>query len=462
MGKFENNLSQGNVVKQLITFSYPFLLSNLLQTLYSTADMIIVGRFSGTASMSGVNIGSQVSFLITNMVFGLSVGATVLIAQYLGAGSKTELKETIGTLFSSLLVLALVITVLTISFQEPILRLIKTPEEAFMEAKSYFFITMLGTVFIFGYNALSAVMRGMGDSKNPLLFVAIACLANIGLDFLLVGLFKMRAGGAAIATVASQAISMVLCIIYLKRNGFIFDFKFSSFGFHKERLKMLLKIGIPTSIQNVATSFSFLFLTTLVNALGVTASAAVGAVGKLNGFAILPAIAMSSSVSAMSAQNIGAGEEKRAISTMKVGILISIIISSIIFTLVHLFPEYMVSAFSDEDEMIVMGVTYLKAFSFDYLVVPFIFCLNGLFIGSGHTTFSLINGIMSSLLIRIPAAYILGITLGYGLIGVGLGAPIASAISLIPCTWFFLSGRWKKAVIIKNSSEPYNGHVTGK
>ena len=448
MNKFENNLSQGNVVKQLIVFSFPFLLSNLIQTLYSVADMIIVGRFSGAISMSGVNIGSQVTFLITNMVFGLSVGATVLIAQYLGAGNKTELKETIGTLFTSLLVLALVLTVSMIVFEEPLLRLIKTPVESFAEAKNYFFITMLGTIFIFGYNALSAVMRGMGDSKNPLVFVTIACIVNIALDLLLVAVFKMGAGGAAIATVASQAISMILCIIYLKRNGFVFDFKLSSFGFQKERLKMLLKIGIPTSFQNVATSFSFLFLTALVNSLGVIASAAVGAVGKLNGFAILPAIAMSSSISAMSAQNIGAGEEKRAVKTMKVGMLISTVISIIIFLFVRFFPELILSVFSDDKEMIVQGAVYIKSFSFDYLIVPFVFCLNGLFVGSGHTTFSLINGVLSSLLIRIPAAYIFGIAMGYGLWGIGLGAPIASFLSLVLGIWFYFSGKWKKPVII--------------
>ncbi|MEN6316815.1 MAG: MATE family efflux transporter [Clostridiaceae bacterium] len=453
MSKFENNLSQGNVVKQLLAFSYPFLLSNLIQSFYSVADMIIVGRFSGTISMSGVNIGSQVTFLITNMVFGLSVGATVLIAQYLGAGKKTDLKETIGTLFTSLFVLAIVLTVLIIAIEDPILQLIKTPAESYPEAKSYFFVTMLGTIFIFGYNALSAVMRGMGDSKNPLIFVTIACLVNVAFDLLLVAVFDMGAAGAAIATVASQAISMILCIIYLKRNDFVFDFKLSSFGFHKERLKLLLKIGIPTSIQNVATSFSFLFLTALVNSIGVIASAAVGAVGKLNGFAILPAIAMSSSISAMSAQNIGAGEEKRATRTMKVGMLIAIIISSIIFVLVRFFPEIMLSAFSDDEEMIAQGVTYIKSFSFDYLIVPFVFSLNGLFIGSGHTTFSLINGVLSSLLIRIPASYIFGMALGYGLLGVGLGAPIASFLSLILGIWFYLSGRWKKAVIIHRQLE---------
>lgn len=449
MAKFENDLSKGNVVKQLIIFALPFLLSNLIQTLYSVVDMIVVGQFAGTASMSGVNIGSQVTFLITNMVFGLSVGATVLIGQYLGAGDRQALKETIGTLLSTLVVLAVVITVVMVAVQEPLLRLIKTPAESFSEAKDYFFITMLGTIFIFGYNALSAIMRGMGDSKNPLVFVAIACVINIILDLWLVGGLKMGAAGAALATVISQAVSMILCIAYLMKNKFIFDFKPSSFAFHKERLKLLLKIGIPTSVQNVATSVSFLFLTTLVNSLGVIASAAVGAVGKLNGFAILPAVAMSSSISAMAAQNIGAGEIERAKKTMYTGMVIATSISVIVFAIFNIFPEQLLRIFGDDEEMIKQGAIYIHAFSFDYLIVPFVFCFNGLFIGSGHTTFSLINSCISSLLGRIPASYILGIMLELGLFGFGLGAPIASFISLIFGFGYFISGKWKKMTIIK-------------
>lgn len=449
MAKFENDLSKGNVVKQLIMFSLPFLVSNLIQTLYSVVDMIVVGQFAGTVSMSGVNIGSQVTMMITNMVLGLCVGATVLIGQYLGAGDRKALKETIGTLLSTLMVMAVVITIVMILVQEPLLRLIQTPAESFDEAKSYFFITMLGTVFIFGYNALSAIMRGMGDSKNPLIFVAIACVINIFLDVWFVCGFKMGAAGAALATVISQAVSMILCIIYLAKNNFIFDFKLSSFAFHKERLKLLLKIGIPTSVQNIATSVSFLFLTALVNSLGVVASAAVGAVGKLNGFAILPAIAMSSSVSAMSAQNIGAGKIERAKKTMFTGMAVGMTISVIVFAAFNLFPQQLLRIFGNDAEMIEKGTVYIHAFSFDYLIVPMVFCFNGLFTGAGHTTFSLVNSSISAILGRIPAAYILGIVFDMGLFGFGLGAPIASFISLVLGIGFFLSGKWKKMTIIK-------------
>ncbi len=451
MAKFENNLVEGNVIKKLILFSLPVLISNIIQSLYSTVDMLVVGQFANEYAMSGVNIGGQISFIITNMVFGLSVGATVLIGQYKGADNRRGIHEVIATLLSSLVVLAFILTVVMIALVDPILKTIKTPIESYSEAKSYFIISMLGTVFIFGYNALSALMRGLGDSKNPLLFVAIACFTNIILDLLFVAGFNMRASGAAWATIISQALSMILCIIYLSKNNFIFDFSLESFrAFSKKQLKLILKIGIPTSIQNVASGLSFLFLTTLVNTMGVMASAAVGAVGKLNGFAILPGVAMSTSVSAMSAQSIGAGEYKRASHTMYTGIAVSLGISIIIFALVGIFPETFMRMFGNDPEFIECGVNYIKTFKYDYLIAPVFFCYNGLFIGSGHTTFSLINGMLSSILFRIPASFVFGIALQYGLSGVGLGAPVASIAALALCITFYLSGKWKKIVIPKH------------
>jgi len=448
MPKFEKNLSEGNVVKQLILFSLPVLISNIIQSLYSTVDMLIVGNFATEAAMSGVNIGGQVSFIITNMVFGLSVGATVLIGQYKGAENRRGIQEVIATLLVSLLVAAVFLTVVMIALADPILVTINTPKESYNEAKSYFIISMLGTIFIFGYNALSALMRGLGDSKNPLIFVAIACGANIVLDYILVAQLHMDAAGAALATVVSQAISMILCIIYLAKNNFIFDFSLNSFkAFSKKQLKLILKVGIPTSIQNVASGLSFLFLTTLVNGFGVMASAAVGAVGKLNGFAILPGVAMSTSISAMSAQNIGAGKYKRASHTMFAGAAIALGISIVIFTLVGMFPEACMRMFGDDPEFIKCGVEYIKSFKYDYLIAPIFFCFNGLFIGSGHTTFSLTNGILSSILFRIPASYLFGILLKHGLAGVGLGAPVASIAALLLCVIFYITGKWKKVVI---------------
>ncbi len=443
----QKNLAKGNVAKQLIIFAIPFIISNIIQTLYSVADMVIVGQFNGTASMSGVNIGGQVTMIIMNVAVGISTGGTIMIAQSVGAEKTKKLQKIIGTLLSTLIISAVILTIFMLLLKNPILRIIHTPEEAFGEASIYLMVTALGTVFIFGYNALSAIMRGMGDSKSPLYFVAIACATNIVLDLILVGVFGMGALGAAIATIVSQALSMILCILYLRRKKFVFDFNLSSFRIDMEQFKSILKLGIPLTIQNLISNLSFLFMTALVNNMGVTASAAVGAVGKYNGFAILPAIAMNAAVSAMVAQNIGAQKEDRAIKTMLTGIGLAYAISIPIFILTTIFPEEVLRMFSSESELIAVGVPYLRIFSFDYLLVPVAFCLIGFCIGTGHTTFSLFINIMSAIIIRIPMAYLLSEVAGLGLWGVGLAVPLASLTTIILGLWFFFSGRWKRKTV---------------
>ena len=449
---FENNLSEGNVAKKLLKFAAPFIISNIIQSLYNVVDLIVVGWFGNRPSVAAVNNGSQLTFLATCFAIGISVGATVLIGQYLGAGKREELKKTIGTLIVSLTVIAAVATMLMVIFKEPLLRLIGIPEEAFSEASDYLLVTALGTIFIFGYNALSAIMRGMGDSKRPLIFVVIACVTNIGLDILFVAVFKMAALGAAIATVIAQAVSVVLCIIYLTKNDFIFDFKkLSSYKVDGENFKMLFKVGFPTMIQQVATNLSFLFLTALANSFGLAASSAIGIVGKFNGFAVLPAIAVSSAISAMCAQNIGAEQNERAVKTMTTGLILSYAITVPIFILTKIFPSQILSIFGNDPDIIAEGVKYIEFFSFDYLLVPLFFCMNGLFIGSGHTTFSLVTNMICSIFVRVPAAWIFSNYVFVGMRGLGLGAPTSTLVSCIFVVVFFFSGRWKKRVIIKKS-----------
>ncbi len=447
MSKFENDLAQGSVLRKLIMFSLPFLASNIIQSLYNVADMMIVGKFSGTESMSGVNIGGNVTFIVTNIIIGLCAGGTVIIAQSIGAKDKQSTKETTSTLITLLALLGVILTVIMIVFGNPILHLLKTPAESFDESRKYLIVTSLGIIFIFGYNALSGILRGMGDSKRPFWFITIACFTNIVLDLILVGIFDMGAQGAAIATVFSQALSMILCIIYLKKNNFIFDFKLKSFRIQTHRLTQIIKIGLPSAVQNGVVSLSFLVITTLVNEIGVEASAAVGVVGKFNSFAIMPAIAMSNSISTMAAQNIGANEWGRAKKCCHIGLTISVIISLIIFGIAQGFAGPIISLFDSNPVVIESGVTYMRTFSFDYIIVPFVFCLNGLFIGAGHTTFSLINSMMSSLLLRIPASLIFGKVIDWGLTGIGLGAPVASLGSFIMVLVFYFTGRWKKNVI---------------
>jgi len=449
MSRTGKDLTQGNVVKQLILFALPFMISNVVQSFYNIADMLIVGHYGGAVGIAAVNIGGQVTFLITNIVIGLSVGGTVVIGQYMGAKNRTAVIESISTMLTSLIGAGVIMTVTMLLLSNQILQLIQTPPEAFAQAKEYLQITVAGTIFIFGYNALSAVMRGLGDSKRPLYFVIIACIINIVLDLILVGYFRMGARGAAIATIVSQAISMGLCVLYLKNTDFMFDFKLKSFKFHKDKFDMLMKVGIPTSIQNVAVNVSFLVMTGLVNSFGVEASAALGVISKFNSFAILPAIAVGSSVAAMVAQNMGAGHIERAKHTLYIGVVLAFAISLPIFIIARIYPAEIIAVFDNDPKMIEAGVTYLSTLSLDYIIVPFIFCINGLITGAGHTMFASISGVISSLLLRVPLAYLLGLYFDMGLYGIGLAAPLASIGATILATGYYLSGKWEVSTVVK-------------
>jgi putative MATE family efflux protein len=442
--KIQNDLSQGNVLTKLILFALPFLASNLIQSFYNVADMLIVGNFSGTESMSGVNIGGQVTFILTNIVIGLCMGATVLIGQYVGAGNHTALKRVTATIITLLLACSVLITAILLVFKMPVLRLIRTPPESLVESDRYLTVTVIGVVFIFGYNALSAILRGMGNSKQPFYFVLVACVTNIALDLVFVVGFHWAAFGAALATVVSQALSMILCMIYMVKNAFQFDFRLSSFKIHGDQLRLIFKIGLPTCIQNGVTSISFLFLTAIVNIVGgVSASAAVGAVGKFNSFAFMPALAISASISAMSAQNIGAGKLDRAVKACRIGTLFAACITYVCFAFVQLFPTTILQLFGNDPQMIADGVAYLRSFSFDFLFVPFIFCVNGFLMGGGHTTFTLVSSMLSAILLRVPICYLFGVILDWKLLGIGIGAPVASVVTVLVTIVYLLGGAWK-------------------
>ncbi|MBR6184808.1 MAG: MATE family efflux transporter [Clostridia bacterium] len=451
MSKMQRDFTQGPIAKSMIAFSLPFLLSNILQALYGAVDMWVVGNYSNpdpnvsALILSGVNIGSQITHMVAMMVSGLTVAGTVMVGQYVGARKQKDASETVGTMFTMLGIVGIALMVLMIAFANPLLRLLNTPDEAFEHAKTYLIICLLGTLFIFGYNAISSIQRGLGDSIRPLIFVGIACLVNVGLDLWLVWGLGMGAAGAALATVIAQAISLILAAVYLGRKKFIFDFKFKSFKIVREKLSLMVKLGIPSSVQSIIVNISFLVMTALVNSIGgAMASAAVGVVGKFNSFAILPAVAMSSSVSAFAAQNIGANMHDRAKKSLGVGIGIAMFISLIVFAAVQLFPEAIIGVFSPSEEVIKNGVEYMRTFSFDYLLVPIQFCMNGLIMGAGHTMLTLLSSMLSSLLLRIPVAILFGSVLSWGLMGVGLAGPAATLAGVLLTGWFLVTGRWKK------------------
>ncbi|MDR2177458.1 MAG: MATE family efflux transporter [Treponema sp.] len=444
MAHISTDLSRGNVLSQLVRFALPFLASNIVQSLYNVADMLIVGNFAGAESMSGVNIGGQVTFILTNTVIGLCTGATVLIGQYLGAGNREAMRRCTATVITLLVILAVVITGGMLVFKGAVLRLIRTPAESYLESDRYLTVTVIGVLFIFGYNAFAGILQGMGNSKQPFYFVMIACAVNIVLDLVFVALFHWDALGAALATVTSQALCVVLCVAYMVRNNFQFDFRPRSFRIYRDQLVPILKLGLPFCVQNSVTSLSFLFITAIVNIVGgVSASAAVGAFGKFNSFAFMPALAMSASISVMSAQNFGAGRVDRAVQACRIGTVFSVIVTWIFFVLVMLFSETILRFFGDDPQVIRDGMAYARSFAWDFLIIPFVFCINGFLTGGGHTFFTMASSLLSSVILRAPVCYIFGISLGWGLRGVGLGAPVASAGVLVMIIAYLFTGKWK-------------------
>lgn len=449
MADFNKDLTKGSVTKQLIKFATPFLLSNLLQALYSVADMMIVGNFRGEVGITGVSIGSQVNILVTGAAMGLSVGGTVMIAQYGGQKMFKEQRRTICTMTTIYIILSVVLTAAMLLLCHPLLQLLNTPANAYQETADYYNICMGGMIFMFLYNAISGVLRGMGDSKRPLYFVLIAAITNVVLDLIFVGKYNMGSSGAAWATISSQALSVIISLGYLIKKKFFAEYKLEDLKIKKEQLIPMFKIGIPSSIQSLVVSLSFLTLTALINSLpnADIASACQGIGGKINSFAILPGLAISSAISSMAGQNIGAGEFKRAKKTMYIGMIMAFSVSVIVFAVVNIFPQFLIRLFGNNPEVIETGARYLQLISFDYLFASIMFCFNGLAIASGNTYIALLNAVVNGICVRVPVAYFLVKVMDMGFDGVAYAMGFASVGGIIIGAIFVASGKWKKRAV---------------
>lgn len=443
MSKLTHDMTQGSVAKNLILFSIPLCLSYFLQALYGSADALIVGQFSALGDVTGVTQGSQVINILTQGISGLSTGGTVLIARYVGARRDEDLNQTIETLFSLFAVAALVLTAIMLLANNWIIRLMQIPAEAIVPMRQYLQICETGIIFIFFYNCISAVLQALGDSKHPLLFVGIACGVNIVLDLILVAGFQMGAFGAAIATVFAQMLSVVLSIRFLRRQNFSFDFSPSSFRFSKEKLKLLLKLGIPYAIMRTAVSSSFVVVSGLSNAYGLAASSASGVVAKINNFATMPFTALQAAIATMAGQNMGAGQLRRSQKTLFTGLGLCFAIGSAVFLLAQLFPRQILAIFSPNEEMLRVGEGFLRMFSIEYLLMPFTFSIHGLMTACGYTWIPALDGVLASVVFRIPMASWFSEMFGFE--GIALGSSLAVLGALIPAVSFYFSGIWKKA-----------------
>lgn len=448
----KKNLTRGNMAANLLSFSVPFLLANLLQALYSAVDLWVVGKFGGgKIGVAAVSNGGELMHLVMSFIMGLTTGATVLIGQYFGAGNQRDTQRSIGMTLSFSMLTGIAATILFVLLTPVFVNALNTPAEAWQDTADYMRICAWGILFVVGYNALAAIFRGFGNSAAPLVFVGIACACNTVADLILVAGFGMGARGAALATIFSQAFSMFLALWYLCRGNFGFSLRAANFRMPLELVKKYLKIGLPIAIQGVLIGFSFLFIVSIVNAMGkdsAAPAAAYGIVNRINGFAMLPAISFAMAMAAITAQNIGANKPFRAIRTLRLAIICTMSLGLFFLLLLQFFPEAMVSLFIDPasagaEEVICNGVLYARSFSWEYILVPIIFCTNGFFNGCGKTFFTMGSNLFCTFFIRIPVSYICSIMAGATLYHVGLAAPLASLAGIFIAVWYLASGRWK-------------------
>lgn len=438
----EKNLTSGSVFKNILIFSLPYLLSYLLQTLYGMADLYIIGQFGTVAQTTAVSIGSQVMHMLTVMIVGLAMGATVFIGQAIGADDKKKAAKGIGNTVTIFMIVAAILTVLLVLFVKPITALMSTPADAVEGTIAYLTICFIGIPFITAYNVISAIFRGMGDSKSPMYFIAIACVANIILDYIFMGAFHLGPAGAALGTTVSQAISVVVSlIVILKRNTGIHLSK-DDFKPDGQAMSSILKIGVPVAFQDGLIQIAFIIITIIVNHRGLNDSAAVGIVEKIISFLFLVPSSMLSTVSALGAQNIGAEKPKRAIDTLRYAAFLAVGYGLVVAVLIQFCAEPVIGLFTDASteegmEVVRLGGQYLRGYVWDCIFAGVHFCFSGYFCAIGKSGISFLHNIIAIVLMRIPGVYLTSKLFPESLFPMGLATASGSLISVIICVIAF-------------------------
>lgn len=435
----QRNLTKGSIFHNVIYFAIPYLISCFLQTFYGLADLFITGQFNGAATVTAVSVGSQIMHMITVIIVGLAMGTTVTVGMCIGEKNREKASDYIGNSIIIFSVMSIILTILTIVFSGKILILLSTPAQAIAETEKYIIVCFAGIPFITGYNVISSIFRGMGDTKSPLIFVGIAGIVNIIGDYILIGALNMGALGAAVATVSSQACSVIIAVVILLKRGNLVHITMDSLKLKKEYVKKILIIGTPISFQDGLIQVSFLVITAIANSRGVDVAAAVGIVEKIISFLFLVPSAMLSTVSAIAAQNSGAGSHERAKSTLYYGIRICIVYGIITIIVCEPLASVIVSIFvKNEPKVVILGAQYLRTYVFDCLFAGMHFCFSGYFSAYGKSIYSFIHNIISIVLMRIPGAYLASVFFPATLYAMGIAAPAGSLLSVIICMYLYL------------------------
>lgn len=448
----EKNLTTGSVFKNILFFSLPYLLSYFLQTLYGMADLFIIGQFEGVASTTAVSIGSQVMHMLTVMIVGLAMGSTVSIGQAVGADDRKKAASGIGNTVTLFMCLSVVLTVALLIFVRPVVNIMSTPEAAVSGTIEYLTICFIGIPFITAYNIISSIFRGLGDSKSPMYFIAVACATNIALDYLFMGALHLGPSGAALGTTLSQAVSVIIALVVIRRHSGALAVKKSDFRPARPVMAKLLRIGIPIAMQDGLIQIAFIIITVIANRRGLNDAAAVGIVEKIISFLFLVPSSMLSTVSALGAQNIGAGKPERARLTLRYAACIAICFGACMVILMQFAAEPVVSLFtdsaqSDGAEVIRLGGQYMRGYVWDCIFAGVHFSFSGYFCACGRSGLSFLHNISAILLVRVPGVYLTSLYFPDTLFPMGLATSMGSLLSVIICViaYTVISSRTKKS-----------------
>ena len=446
----ENTILQGTIFEPLIRFTLPLMLAILIQALYGAVDLMIVGKFGSTPSMAAVSNGGQIMQTVSDFMTGLSMGVTVLIGQAVGARDKDRASKTFGAMVTLFLIVGAALSVALFLSAGAIAGLMQIPAEAKPKMVEYLRICSCGIVFITAFNVIAAMFRGLGDSKSPLQFITVACVFNIAGDLLLVGVFRMDAAGAAIATVFAQAASVFFSLWKMKKDGLPFPVDRAHLRNNRPAQREILHVGAPMAFQDLLISISFLIIMAIINDIGLVESASVGIAEKLYVFLALVPISFMYSLSAFVAQNIGAKQEHRAVQSMVVAMRVSFVFGLVTFSLTFFAGAQMASIFADDPAVIAATASYLRSVGAEYLMIPIVFCFLGYFSGIGHTRFVFAEGLVSSFVFRIPLCWYFSTLPDTSLAKIGLSVPLSAVAALAMCVAYYFHIRRRRERAEKN------------
>ncbi len=447
------DLTKGNMMRNMLIFSLPMLVGNMLQNLYNWVDSAIVGNALGYKALAAVSISFPIMFILTSVMLGLTLATSILISQYAGANNEQMIKRTISTTTIFLGGFSLVVSIFGIIFSRTFLVLVNTPAEIIQGAQSYLIIIMAGLVFTFGYNMTSAVLRGLGDSRTPTMFLAVSAILNVILDLVFIigagPIPSLGISGAALATVIAQSTSYILSVIYLNRKGHLMSFKLSEMTFDKDIAFKIMRLGFPSAAQQFIVSSGLLVLSGLINSFGSDVIAAFGAGSKVDSFAMLPAMTLSLTASAMTGQCIGAGKKERVKEILKNGTVLSLMISGATVIFVYTLGRVPLYLFTQEAAVVSIGITYLKIVALSYVFLGMNFLISGILRGAGDVWVNLLITAISFYGIRVPVAYYLSQKTPLGSKGIWIGIAVSFTLSCTMNGGYFATGRWKKKRLIE-------------